>query len=349
MVVSSAKILEFSFEEGKPLKFAAEVEVEPEIEIKDYKGFKVEKEILKVSHDDANRTLEILQEQRAEKRPVEGNATEGHIIEGDVQALDSSGVPIIGNKWENSVIELGRPPLGELIQDQLLGIAVGEERRFSIIQPEKDVDGKIKEKENYYSIKVKAIQEKILPTLDDDFAKDISDFKTLEELKDDILKKLELQRENEAERLLDNRIVDEIIRRNDFEVPPSMVENVLQSSWEEYKKNPDRDLDEKKFREENWTAIVWNIKWHLIQKRIIEMENLDVSDQEIMTEIEKMAKASPEHEKRIKTQFKDKERRKRLKENLLEQKLLQRIKDNVKIKEVVQKRPKGKESKIITA
>lgn len=348
-VVSPANILDFSFGEGNPLRFTAEVEVEPKIEITDYKGFKVEKEIVKVTKDDVNTTLEILQEQRAKKSPVEGTAEAGHIIEGNVQALDSSGVPLVGNKWENVVIELGKPPLGELVQDQLLGVVVGDKKQFTIVQPERDVDGKVKQKESRYSIDVKSIQEKMLPELNDEFAKAMGEFQNLEELKEDILQRLKLQKEDEAERLLNTRLVDELIRRNDFEVPPSMVENILQSSWKEYEKNPDREIDESKFREENRASVIWNIKWHLIQKKIIEMEGLEVSDQEVGSEIEKMVKASPKNEKRIKAQFKDPERRKRLKENLLEQKLLRIIKDNTKIKEVVIKRTKQKESRIITA
>jgi trigger factor len=348
-VVSPANILDFSFGEGGPLKFTAEVEVEPEIEITDYKGFKVEKEIMKVTNDDVNTTLEMLQEQKAERHPVKGSAAPGHIIEGNVQALDSSGVPLVGNKWENVVIELGKPPLGELVQDQLLGVAVGDKKQFTIIQPERDVDGKVSQKESRYSIDVKSIQEKTLPELNDEFAKAMGEFQNFEELKEDILQRLKLQKDDEAERLLNTRLVDEIIRRNDIEIPPSMVENVLQSSWAEYEKNPDRDIDENKFREENRASVIWNIKWHLIQKKIIEMEGLEVSDQEVESEIEKMAKASPKNEKRIKAQFKDPSRRRRVKENLLEQKLLRMIKDNIKIKEVVIKRPKQKESRIITA
>ena len=91
-VVSPGTVQELSFGEDEPFRFTAEVEVEPEVRVVDYKGFKVEKEVLKVTEEDVKRTLEVLREQKAERKPVEGGAQSGHIVEGDVQALDASGL-----------------------------------------------------------------------------------------------------------------------------------------------------------------------------------------------------------------------------------------------------------------
>ncbi len=347
-VVAPGKVQDVSFEAGKPLRFKAEVEVEPDITVAHYKGFKVEKEILKTTPDDVKRTLEILQEQQAERRPVEGVAESGHIIEGDIQALDKTGVPIIGQKWEKSVVELGKPPLGDVIQDQLLGVMAGDEKRFTILQPEPDKEGRMQDREYHYKIKVESVKEKILPELDDAFAKKIGDVPTLKELEENIFQRLKNQRELEAERLLEHRIADDIVKRNDFEVPPSMIENILTSSWEEYQKNPDRNIDEEQYRQENKPLIVWNVKWHLIQQKIVEMENLTITEQDVDEEIDKMAKATPKDEKKIRAQMKDAKRRQRLKDHLLERKLMAFLKENVKIKEVVLKKPRQQDSKLVT-
>ena len=347
-VVAPGKVQDVSFEAGKPLRFKAEVEVEPDITVTHYKGFKVEKEILKTTQDDVKRTLEILQEQQAERRPVEGIAEKGHIIEGDIQALDKTGIPIIGQKWEKSVVELGKPPLGDMIQDQLLGVMAGDEKRFSILQPEPDDKGRMQDREYHYKIKVDTVQEKILPELNDTFAKNVGDVSTLKELEENIFERLKNQREQEAERLLEHRIADDIVKRNDFEVPPSMIENILKSSWEDYQKNPDRNIDEEEFRRENQPFVVWNVKWHLIQQKIIEMENLTVTEQEVDEEIDKLARGTPKDEKKIRAGLKDVKRRQRLKDHLLERKLMTFLKENVKIKDVVLKKPRQQDSKLVT-
>jgi len=346
--IAPGTVQEVSFEEGKPFHFKAEVEIEPEVEVTDYKDFKVDKDIMKVTKEDVQRTLDVLQEQRAEKREVEGGAEVGHLVEGDIQALDSSGVPIIGEKWENSVIELGSAPLGDIVQDQLLGTGKGEEKRFKLVQSVPEEGGNVQNQESHYSINVTSVKEKILPKLDDDFAKALGDFQTFSDLEDSILQNIKVQREEDAERLLHRRIADEILKRNDFEVPPTMIENLLQSSWDEYQKRPDKEMDEDKFKEENRASALWSIKWHLIEKKLMELENIQVTDQEVSDEIDKIVEASPKQGKKIQTQFKDAKRRERLKENISQRKLMDALKGQIKIKEVVIKKPKEGKPSIIT-
>ena len=347
-IVAPGSVEDVTFEENLPFRFVVEVEVEPEITVSSYKGFKVEKPYRKVTQDDVKQTIHTLREQKAESKPVDGEAREGHIIEGDIQAVDASGVPIIGRKWENRVFEMGVPPLGDILQDQLMGVVAGEERRFKIPRTEKDSDGKEQMREDHYSISVHAIKEKILPELDDEFAKSMGEFDTLLALEENVRQRLEAQQEDQAEKILKNRIADEIIKRNDFELPPIMVENGLNRLWEDYKKRPESKMDEKHFRDENRPAIVWNLKWHLIWRKIAELEEIAVTDSEVNDEIEKMATAPSQDEKKIRAWFRDQERRKRLKENLLEDKLMDFLKENVKIKEVILKDSRQKKSSIIT-
>lgn len=347
-VVAPGKIEEISFEEGQPFRFTAEIEVEPDIEVSDYKGIKVEKEILKVTQEDVDQTIEVIRGEKAEMRPVTGGAEKGHVIEGDIQALDTTGVPIIGNKWENRIFEMKVPHVDQIIQDQLLGVVGGEERRFKISQTGRGTDGQIQNREEHYSIKVKSVKEKILPELGDDFAKSIGDFQTFAEMKDTIQKRIEMQREHEAEQLLHNRLADHIIRRNDFEIPPSMVKNALDRLWEDYRKRSEQTLDETKFKEEHKASVEWNIRWNLIWHRIAEMEYVVVHEEEVDSEIEKIMKSSEQNSKKVAAMFKDAERRNRLKERFLEAKVIGFLKENAKVKEVVVKQPKKQKSSIIT-
>jgi trigger factor len=333
-VVSAGSVKEMSFNKEEPFSFVVEVEVEPAVTIKDYKGLKVEKEIHKVTKEDIVQLKEAVREQKAESRDWEAGAEESHIIEGSLQAMDASGVPIIGKKWDPWAVELGRPPIGDQIKDQLTGVKAGEERRFEIRQPQKTPDGKVQEQIDYYLINVSSVKEKILPAWDDVFARENGNFETIADFEKDIREKLVQRREEEAERILRSRIADEIIKRNDFEVPPSMVDNMLDRLWDDYQKQPEQRLTEEQYREENKGTVVWRIKWHLLQQAIIDQEEIQVSEEDVDTEINTMIEASPQEEKKIRSWLKTPERRQRLRDNLLEEKVMAFFKEHAKIKEV---------------
>ncbi len=347
-IVAPGQIKEMSFQDDQSFQFTAEVEVEPEIEVANYKGIKVEKEILKVTQDDVNQTIEMLRNEKAEMRPVLEGAKEGHIIEGDIQALDTTGVPIIGNKWENRVLEMKTPLVDQVIQDQLLGVVEGEVRRFKVPRSEREPDGQIQNREEHYSMKVKSVKEKILPELGDDFAKGIGDFQTLEEMKDTIQKRIEIQREYDAEQLLRNRLADHIIRRNHFNIPPAMIENGLNNLLANYREQSKEVVDEAAFREEHKDKVEWNIKWDLIWHKIAELENISVTEDDVKAEIEKVVKSSDQNDQKMRAWFQDKKRRDNLKERILEGRVIDFLKENAKIKEVVVKKSKKQKSSVIT-
>lgn len=344
-VVSQATVKEVSFDDEKPLVFTAEVEVEPEVEVDHYSGVKVEKESVGVTGEDVTRTLEMLREQRAELLERKGGAEAGDIVEGDVQALDASGVPVIGQKWDNRAFELGKPPLGDAVLEQLRGVVPGEERNFTIVSPG-GREGKSEREEDRYSIRVTAVREKKMPELDDAFAKELGEFESLEGLKSDIRERLQAQRDGEAERALRNRIADEIVKRNDFELPPSMVENALNGMWEEHRNRPDADSDETAYREQNRPMVLWNLKWHMLWQKIAEIEAIEVTEEDAEAEIEKMVKDSEQSEKKMRALFKDGDRRRRLRDSMLEERVMAFLKDNAKIKETTPKKPK--KSSIVT-
>jgi trigger factor len=346
-LISPGVIKEVSFAEGEPLQFTAEVAVEPEIEVNNYKGLKLEKEIHKIDKEDVQQTLRMLQEQKAEIRPVEGEAKPGYIIEGDVQALNESRIPIVGHKWEDRAIILGEPPLGDQIQDQLLGVNVGEERQFTVIQPEKGPDGKLKEKKQNFLILVKAIKEKVLPEISDDFAKDIGEFKTVSELEDALQKQLEIQKERDSEDKLRHQLMNEVIRRNDFELPEPMVKNTLDLLWENYSKQSKEKVDEETFRKEHLPQTVWNLKWQLIWKKIAEIENIAITDEELDREIEKAAQSNPKESEKIKAHYRNPRHRDRLKLDFLEDRTIRFIRENSKIKDVHVKKPKRNHSPFV--
>jgi len=346
--VAPGVIKDIVFEDDKPFQFSAEVEVEPEVEIKHFSGFKVEKEIMKVTGEDVEQVINMLREQKADRKPVDGEAEKGHIIEGDIQALDATGVPIIGEKWENRVIELGQPPLGSLIEDQLLGARKDEERRFSIKQPAQSSDKNAGDAEQHYTIKIKSIQEKQLPDLDDAFAKSVGAFESFSDMEKQIQSDLEHRRMHESEQVLHKRLTDAFIHKNDFELPSAMVQNALDAMWEDYKQKTEQPIEEETFRKEKHSQTVWNLKWHLLWHKLAETQGIDVSSEELDTRIDEIAKSNPENDKKIRTMFKSDTQRNHLKEDMLEQKVFDFLKQNSKIKEVKVKTSKKKQQTLIT-
>jgi trigger factor len=336
--VAPGVLTDVHYKENESLEFKAEVEVEPEVRVKDYKGLKAEKESWKIEDAHVQRVIDDLRERQAELKPSEGPAGIGDMITGDIQALDPTGVPIIGQKWEKRWIELGRAPLGDVVQTQLDGIAIGEERPFQVVEKVPDEKGKPRDAERRYSIKVGAIHQKLLPELDAEFAKKAGNFETVDAMREGIHKFLEGDRDAYSRRQMTHRLADEIIRRNDFELPPSLVEFAFRRFMEQFaKEHP--EIPEEEARKQNLPLIVWNLKWRRIWGAIARAEGISATDEDVQNEIQKHIQARPQDEKRIRARYRDASRLESLKDALLEDKVMAMLIENAKIKEVTLQKP----------
>ncbi len=346
-VVAPGVIKDVSHEEGGVVRFTAEVDVEPGVTVSHYKGLKLTKEVLRVTEEDVDRTIDVIREQRAENRPVDGGAEAGHLIQGDIQAIDHSGVPIIGSKWEDRQFEIGKPPMVDEVETQILGARAGESRRFRLVSQRPDAQGNMQSHEEHYTIQVKEVYEKILPDVDDAFAQELGDYADLKALKKELRSRLEAERSEHAERQLRSRIADEIVKTNDLRLPESMIENILRNMWEDEHERGKTSLDETAYKEQHRAGAVWNLKWYRLWNKIAEVESLEVTETELDDQIDKLAKAAPKEEKKIRALLKDVKRRERMREDLLEEKVMVLLKEHGKIKEVVVKSPKS-DSGIVT-
>lgn len=337
-LVAPGAIKTFVFEEGKPFSFSSEVEVEPEIEVKDYTGLKLEKQTVKVTKKDVEETLKLIQDQQAQQEEIDAGAKQGDFVEGDIQALNEAGEPIEGEKWEKRVFELGQPPIGHLIGSQLDGLKKGDTGRFSITMG-KEETGQDEERTDHYEITVTAVREKVLPKLDDEFAKAMGEFETLDALKENVETRIKQQREEESEKALKANLIDEVIKNNDFTLPEAMVDNVLNAMWEDAQKNPQAQVQmpEEQFKTARRPEVIWNLKWGKLWEAVAAAESITISDEELQAEIDKVVNATGKEDKKLKSWFKDATRRRRLRENLLEDRVVDLIKASAKIKEVTAK------------
>jgi len=341
-IIAPGSMKDVKYNENEPFCFTAEVEVEPEVEVNDYTGLKVEKEAVKVSKKEVLQTLEMIRDEKAELVETDKGAQKGWVVTGDVQALDGSGVPLVGQKWEGRSFVIGKAPIGDLLNDQLDGVKKGEERKFTIVQP--GVEDGDEELVDNYLITVSKVEEKIIPALDDDFAKSLGEYDSVADLKEKIEARITAQQEEESEKELRYRISEEIIKANDFKIPDAMVQNVMESMYEDHleqsKVQNQQPAEFQQFKEYQEPQVKWNLKWHLLSDKIVEKENLVVTKDELDKEIAKLTIVEGKEDKKLKTWFGNPKNTKRLQDGMLEDKLMTFLKDNAKIKEVSLKKKK---------
>jgi len=331
--VAEGKITNLTFTDIQSgMQLEIEVEVEPEIEIKKHEGLKVEKDIVEVTDEMVNDALEQLREQYATVKEVE-QAEKGHYVYFTAQELDSGNVPLVGKKYENLHANLGKGEFDPEIESQLEGIGKGEKRIVKKQIPADPANKDSQPQVTSLEIEVTKIEEKEFPELNDDFVKNLNDdnINNLVQLKERIHKNIELDIANRSEQIFQQRLIDELLKENPFEVPPTMVENYLQEMIKDIQKqSKEQTIDEESLRKEYRVSAIHNLRWHFLKKKLIQSENIAVSDEEVLSMIE-----SSGLDEKIKKQAKnDQHYLGHLKEDLLERKIIEFLKSKADITEM---------------
>ena len=302
-VVSRPTIDVVQIEAGKPFIFTAEVAVRPEVKLGKYLGVQVTKVDTSVSDEEVEEALE--KERQKNSRTV--TVTDRPVQNGDTAVIDFEGfvdgVAFEGGKGENHPLEIGSHTFIDTFEDQLVGKNTGDEVEVNVTFPEKYQAEELAGKPAVFKVKIHEIKAKELPELNDEFAQDVSEFETLEEYKADVRKRLEVQKEDEAKRTKEDEAIQKIIDKSEMEIPEAMIDTqcenmvnefaqrIAQSglSMEQYMQFSGLTLD--KLKEQVRPEAETRIKSSLVLEQIAKDENIQVSDEEIDAEIEKMAKA----------------------------------------------------------
>jgi len=216
-------------EEGKEFFYSASFEIKPEIELKDYLNLKVEKEKLAVTQKDVENRLNMIRESHASVKEVEEDRP---VKVGDFVLMDCDGTldekPFEGGEVKDHLLEVGPDTYLPGLGQKLLGLRKGASEEIMLGIPEdyyrKDLAGK----EVNLKIKIKGLKEKVLPEVDDNFARDLGEYQGLEDLKNKLGEGLEKEEKHRLESLVRDRVVDQLIENNPFEVPTSMVERQIE-------------------------------------------------------------------------------------------------------------------------
>jgi trigger factor len=288
-------------EEGKDLIYKAKVIVKPEVIFGDYKGLKVEKEAAVIEDTQVDEDLKNKQQQHA----LLINIEEGPIIEGDTATIDFEGfvdgVAFDGGKGEDHNLNIGSGTFIPGFEEQLIGIEVGQETDVNVQFPAEYHSKELAGKDAVFKVKVKKIQRKELAPIDDEFAKDISEFETLEELKADIRSKLIKEAEEGAESNYRNAVITKVVDNASVEIPPVMIDNRVDSMVKDFSRNLSyqglsleqyfsyTNSNEQAMKEQFRSRASESVKTELVVEAIAKAEGITASDEELDAELEKMA------------------------------------------------------------
>ncbi len=286
--ISQGQISNIKFENVTTgLDFQIELEVEPTITLKKYKGLKVEREIPVVTEEMIDESLESIRQNFATVKAVD-QAEEGHLVNLTIQELGEGDVPIVGRKYDNIVVKLGSGEFEPELEKQLVGIKEKEDRilRKTVVMPDAPADQPPKT-ESYKATAV-SVEEQELPELDDEFVKNLGDEKldTMEQLRDDIRKRMLEQLEARSKQQVYSRLIDEVLKENPFDVPESMVNNYLRHIAQDMQRQrPKEKIDEENIRKQYRVDAIHEIRWHLLKQALAKAENINVSDEEVFQKI----------------------------------------------------------------
>jgi len=294
--VSQPQVDKLDFAEGQPLKFRAVFEVLPDFELGNYKSLEIEMPEMKITEEDVSKTLEEMRERAAAFAPVEGRAVEN----GDFVQLKLIGTPAGGGdplQADSVLCHIGAEETMEPFNANLRGANVGDHKNFDVEYPADYPDAKLAGKTYHYAVEVLGIKTKKLPELNDDFAKDVSDAATLDELKKKVSDGLEHQRAHRQKELQHEKILAEIVKLHDIPVPESLVERQMDVRLERVVRSLAVQGVDPRAVNVDWVALrrrqqeraTEDVKAELIIDRIATAENIDVTDADLQQELEHMA------------------------------------------------------------
>jgi trigger factor len=314
--VSQPRVTDLHLHDGEPLRFKAAFDVLPEIKLQGYKELRADKPEVAVSEADVEQAINDLRERHAAFNPVEGRA----LADGDFAQVSLDGTPKAaeGQKAEGQkrdskkddsqpvhmdevLVEIAGPNTMPEFTEHLRAAVAGDERTFDVSYPEDTEDKRLAGKTFTYTVKVQAIKQKSLPELNDEFAKTLGEFQTVDDIRRVIREQIESERRHEAEHAAKEKLVGELIQRNEFEVPDSLIDQQIDIRLERGLRalaaqgltaEQMKKMDLQRLRVGQRDQAIHDVKAALLLERVAEEENVQVSDEELNHELEALARQS---------------------------------------------------------
>lgn len=301
-VVSKPELDVKQIGKGKDFIYTVTLYVKPEAKVKKYKGLEVKKIDTKVTKKDVDARLESDRQKNARVTSVEDRKLQ----KDDISTIDFEGfvdgVAFEGGKADNFELTIGSGQFIPGFEDQLIGMEIGEEKEINVTFPEEYHAANLAGKPAMFKVKLISIKEKILPELDDEFAKDVSEFETLAEYKKDLEKKIKEEKEASAKNAKEMAVIDELIKNTEVTIPESMVEDEVENMVEQFKANLSyqgltleqycgfMNTDVNGFKTNLKPEAEKNVKMKLALEAVAKVEDIKVEDKEIDEKIEELKK-----------------------------------------------------------
>ena len=286
---------------GKNLQFTCEVFVKPDVTLGEYKGVSVKKETTAVTDEQVDEKIE----QERAKQATEQSVEDRPVAEGDTVNLDYAGtvdgIAFAGGTAEGQTLKIGSHTFIPGFEEQMVGMSIGEEKDLNVTFPESYHAEELAGKAAVFHVKVNGITETHLPALDDEFAKDISEFDTLEEYRADVRAKLEAQAAERDKNAFTNAVIEKVMENATVEIPEAMIERQIDSMMRDFEyrlasqglKLADfmkyTGQDEKAFRANYRDQAEKSVKAHLVLEAVEKAENIDATEEQIDAQIAQLA------------------------------------------------------------
>ncbi|MFZ5632390.1 MAG: trigger factor [Bacillota bacterium] len=337
--VSQPELELVQLEEGKPVVFKAKVVVKPEVRLGQYTGLEVTGPHQEVTEEDVQKELERLQNRHAKLVTLE----EGAVEKGDLAAIDFEGkidgVPFEGGKANDYTLEIGSGSFIPGFEDQIVGMTINETRDIDVKFPDDYGKEELAGKRAVFTVTVKSIKRKELAPLDDEFAKDVSEFDTLEELRADLANKLKQAAEERAKAQIRRDVVAKAVENAEVDIPQEMIDSRMEEmvrnmdqrlsaqgiSLDKYLTYTNSNMDE--LRERVRPDAEQSVRQSLVVDAVAKAENLAVSDEEINEEVNRMSQELKQDPEVIRKILEGQNQMEFIKESLLRDKTVQFLVD----------------------
>ncbi|HZC24855.1 MAG TPA: trigger factor [Candidatus Binatia bacterium] len=312
--VSQPRVTDLHIHDGEPLRFKASFEILPEIKVEGYKELRADHPEIAVKEEEVEEALTSLREQHATYASVEGRS----LADGDYAQASMDGKPKDGDDktqpvhMDEVLIEIGGKNTVPEFTEHLRGANAGEEREFEVAYPDDSADKRLAGKTFVYTVKIQAIKQKNLPELNDEFAKELGEFTSLEAVRKQIRENMEHERKHTAEREAKDKLVNELVKRNDFDVPESLVDRQIDLRLERglralaaqgMKMEDMKKMDLPRLRAGQRDQAVQDVKSSLLLERIAELEKIEVGEDELNHEVEALAQQTKQTPEAVRTRL----------------------------------------------
>jgi len=319
-------------DEGKPLMFTVGIEVMPDIDSVAYDDLKIEEPEIQVPDEMVGNVVERLRKNNADLRAVDRPAGEDDVVICDLEVtegdLDAAEEPL-----SNQEIDLGHEYTVREFREGLVGVKRDETRNISIVYPDDYPDEKFAGKSITYKAQAKEVKERVLPVVDDAFAKQTGGGETVLELRMNIRKRIEEDMRTDVKRADKKQLLDQLVEKNPIQVPESMVESYLNSLVKEAQEN-EKDVDEKEIREKFRPLAQHAVKWYLLYHRLAAQEKIEVAPADIENWTQQFADNYHMDTARAKDMLAKSGRAEEIKDGILEEKVVDFLMSKAEVKTV---------------